>query len=188
MNQQAEMIKQSPGGALGVITKPDAVRIERILPGPIERVWSYLTESGKRATWLAAGEMDLRPGGRIHYVFNHANLTEHDEVPPAKYAQYAGETRMSGKVIACDPPRHLVQTWEEDSGVDSEVTIDLSEVGDKVRLVLTHRRLQSRDEVIGVAAGWHAHLDILVDRLNGRSPKPFWTTHGDLEDVYGRLI
>ena len=28
------------------------VRFERLLPGPIERVWEYLTDGDKRATWL----------------------------------------------------------------------------------------------------------------------------------------
>ena len=40
----------------GVLTAPDTLRIERLLPGPIERVWQYLTDSDKRATWLAVGK------------------------------------------------------------------------------------------------------------------------------------
>jgi uncharacterized protein YndB with AHSA1/START domain len=31
-------------------TATDTLRIERILPGPVERVWAYLTERDKRAT------------------------------------------------------------------------------------------------------------------------------------------
>lgn len=31
----------------GVVTEPDAVRFKRVLPGPIERVWAYLTEIGQ---------------------------------------------------------------------------------------------------------------------------------------------
>jgi uncharacterized protein YndB with AHSA1/START domain len=49
--------------ARSTFVKPSTVRIERLLPGPVERVWAYLTESTKRATWLAAGEFDLRVGG-----------------------------------------------------------------------------------------------------------------------------
>ena len=33
----------------GVVTAPDTVKIERMLPGPIERVWAYLTDPAKRA-------------------------------------------------------------------------------------------------------------------------------------------
>ena len=29
--------------------------VERTLPGPIERVWAYLTEPDKRARWLGGG-------------------------------------------------------------------------------------------------------------------------------------
>jgi uncharacterized protein YndB with AHSA1/START domain len=39
----------------------DTVRLERLLPGPLERAWSFLTESDKRARWLAGGEWELRP-------------------------------------------------------------------------------------------------------------------------------
>ena len=38
---------------LATATATDTVRLERLLPGPIERVWAYLTEPDKRATWFA---------------------------------------------------------------------------------------------------------------------------------------
>jgi uncharacterized protein YndB with AHSA1/START domain len=47
----------------GVVTEAGTIRFERVLPGPIERVWAYLTESKERGKWLASGEMDLRVGG-----------------------------------------------------------------------------------------------------------------------------
>ena len=46
----------------GVLTAPDTLHIERLLPGPIERVWQYLTDSDKRATWLAAGNVEQQIG------------------------------------------------------------------------------------------------------------------------------
>ena len=36
------------------------VRFERLLPGPIERVWQYLTDGDKRAKWLCGGEKKPR--------------------------------------------------------------------------------------------------------------------------------
>ena len=42
---------------LGVFDGTQVVRFERLLPGPIERVWAYLTESDKRSLWLASGAM-----------------------------------------------------------------------------------------------------------------------------------
>lgn len=170
-----------------MVMAPDTVRIERLLPGPVERVWSYLTESEKRGRWLASGEMDLRVGGRVEHIFRNSDLTEADDPPPPKYAQYAGESRFYGMITACDPPRLLAYTWggEDD---ESEVSFELAPVGERVRLVVTHRRLATRDDMVGVAGGWHAHLDILADRLEGRTPAGFWATHTRLEAEYEKLI
>ena len=41
-------------GAYGVFIEPGTLKIERVLPGPIERVWAYLTDSDLRRQWLAA--------------------------------------------------------------------------------------------------------------------------------------
>src|SRR5690349_14792849 len=46
----------------------DAIRIERVLPGPRERIWRYLTESDLRRRWLAAGAFGLMPGGAVELV------------------------------------------------------------------------------------------------------------------------
>jgi uncharacterized protein YndB with AHSA1/START domain len=47
----------------GVFTGSDTIRFERLFPGPIERIWTYLTDSEKRGTWLASGPMELKAGG-----------------------------------------------------------------------------------------------------------------------------
>jgi len=172
----------------GVVTSPGTLRIERLLPGPIERVWSYLTESDKRGQWLASGEMDLRVGGRVEHVFNNNELTEQDDPAPPKYAAHAGEVRMQGKIIATEPPRLLSYTWGGDFADGSEVRFELTPRGDQVLLVVTHRRLAAHDELIGVSAGWHTHLDILADRLAGRTPAGFWKTHTRLEAEYQQRI
>lgn len=172
----------------GSVTEPETIRFERLLPGPIERVWDYLTDSKKRSTWLAGGEMELRVGGRVEFVFRNRELTGHDDPPPPKYAEYDKESFMHGRVTICEPPRRLAYTWGEKTGEDSEVTFELTKRADKVLLVLTHRRLGSRDTMLGAAGGWHAHLDILADRLEGRAPASFWPTHTRLEAEYDRRI
>lgn len=190
MNAQArprERGTQSPA-AYGVATAADTVRIERLLPGPIERVWSHLTESDKRGRWLAAGAIELRVGGRVEHVFRNNALTENDDPPPPKYADVADEFRMEGRVTACEPPTRLSYTWSESTGSDSEVTFELRPQGDGVLLVLTHRRLANREELLSVAAGWHTHLDILDDRLRGRTPPGFWATHMRLESEYEKRL
>lgn len=167
----------------GVVTAPDTVRIERTLPGPIERLWAYLTEPDKRAQWLAGGEMDLHAGGRVELVFRNSMLTGRYEKPPAKFAKHEGGG-FEGRVTECEPPRLLAYTW----GESSEVRFELTPRGDKVHLVLTHRRLPSRDDMVNVSGGWHAHLGLLAERLEGRTPAAFWPTVERLHAEYEQRI
>ncbi|MEL7835125.1 SRPBCC family protein [Fodinibius sp. Rm-B-1B1-1] len=172
----------------GMFTEPGTIRFERILPGPIERVWSYLTESEKRGQWLASGEMDLRKGGSVELIFNNSTLTSHHETPPEKYKEYDGESRMYGTITEIKPPKRLSYTWSESSGV-SEVTFELESKGKQVKLTLTHRRLgDDHNILISVAGGWHTHLNILVDKLNGREPKGFWSEHMKAEKLYEKQL
>ncbi|MEZ4619140.1 MAG: SRPBCC domain-containing protein [Caldilineaceae bacterium] len=59
----------------GTLVDAHTVRFERLLPGPIERVWAYLTEPQFLRTWLADSTMDLRIGGAVELRFDT------DEVP-----------------------------------------------------------------------------------------------------------
>ncbi len=170
--------------AHGVATDASTVRIERVLPGPMERVWAYLTESDKRGQWLATGDMDLRPGGKVALHFQHDNLSPEDGPVSERYKGMENGHDTGGHVIACEPPRLLCMTWAEESGRSSEVTFELTPEEGQVRLVVTHRRLPDRAQMLSVAGGWHAHLGILIDRLNGRTPPNFWKTHARLESEY----
>jgi uncharacterized protein YndB with AHSA1/START domain len=176
--------KQKP---YGVVTGPGEVRIERLLPGPIERVWAYLTESEKRRQWFAAGEMELREGGKLELIFHNSELSHHNEPIPEKYQKYEGY-RSTGQVVRFEPPRVLTFLWDEEKGPSSEVTFELSPRGEKVLLVLTHRRLATRGNMVGVSGGWHIHLAILTDILNDVTPRPFWSNHARLEAEYEKRI
>lgn len=175
-------------GEFGVVTQARTVRLERVLPGPIERVWAYLTESEKRGKWLASGPMELHVGGRVELHFRHADLTPHEESPPDKYKKHEEGVGFSGHITRCDPPRLLSYTWNEESGGESEVTFELTPQAEAVLLVLTHRRLTDRTAMVQVGSGWHAHLGILIDRLSGREPRPFWSTHARLEAEYEKRL
>lgn len=161
--------------------EPGALRLERVLPGPIERVWAYLTESDKRATWLAAGEFDLRKGGAIELRFHHADLSREKETP-ARHKD-SENARFKGVVTRCEPPRILSFTWNMGEE-DSEVTFELAPRGSEVLLVVTHRRLEGRGLRVNVASGWDTHVGILEDCLRGVEPRPFWSTHARLEREY----
>tara|TARA_R110002096_G_scaffold98179_2_gene218578 strand:+ start:274 stop:813 length:540 start_codon:yes stop_codon:yes gene_type:complete len=171
-----------------VQTKPSTVRMERLLPGPIEKVWAYLTESEKRGSWLAFGNMDLRVGGKVHLEFNHDHSPVKEEVPE-KYKDVCetGAT-MEGTILKVDAPHLLSYTWSEGDGAASEVTFELREAGEKVHMTLTHEKLPNRQILIGVSAGWHAHIAIMIDQLEGKTPRPFWSTHMELETEYDKRM
>jgi uncharacterized protein YndB with AHSA1/START domain len=167
----------------GVVTEPRTVQIQRVLPGPVERVWAHLTESEKRGTWLASGDLEPRVGGRVELHFNNSELSPREEPPENDRDDACGQSNP-GRVTAWEPPRRLAYTW----GGASEVTFELTPRDADVLLVLTHRRLAGREQMLSVSAGWHAHLDILGDRLAGREPRPFWSTHARLEAEYARRL
>jgi uncharacterized protein YndB with AHSA1/START domain len=172
----------------GVITGSDTVRFERVLPGPIERVWAYLTESEKRGKWLAGGDMELRVGGRVELRFHHASLNAHAEPPPEQYKKYEAGHAHFGRVTQCDPPRLLSFIWDVEAPTSSEVTFALTPRGGDVLLVLTHRRLADRKALVDVSGGWHTHLGLLADNLAGVAPRPFWSTQGRFAAEYdGRI-
>jgi uncharacterized protein YndB with AHSA1/START domain len=155
------------------LIKPSTVRLERLLPGPIERVWAYLVESNKRATWLAAGEFELRVGGKIELIFNNESLS--DEKPP-KDAGGVGGHRSEGRITRLEPLRVLAHTWSW-KGQDSEVTYELEKRGKDVLLTIEHRLPDDPNLRIAVGGGWATHVGILEDQLNGAKPRPFWSTH-----------
>ncbi|MEZ0470301.1 SRPBCC family protein [Luteimonas salinilitoris] len=174
--------------AYAELTASDTVRIERLLPGPIERVWAWLTEPDKRRQWLAGGGMELRVGGAVELRFRHAELSPVQGPVPERYREMHENGHVNhGRVTTCDPPRRLAYTWGDTGDDASEVAFELSPQGDRVLLVLTHRRLQ-RSDMASVASGWHAHLCILLDRLHDRLPANFWIAHTRLEREYAKRL
>jgi uncharacterized protein YndB with AHSA1/START domain len=171
--------------ATATLVEPGTVKMERLLPGPVERVWAYLTESDKRATWLAAGEFDLRLGGKIRLEFDNCKLSS-DKAPPAKYKD-GGTGSFDGKITRLEPNRVLAYTWMWNGG-DTEVTYELTPRGKDVLLSIVHRRLAPRDLVLSVMSGWDVHTGILADVLNGIEPRPFWKTHTKLESDYAARV
>ena len=166
------------------LLEPGTVRLERLLPGPIERVWAYITEADKRARWLAGGHFDLRVGGRISLEFDNNNLSS-DKNPPARFKDSAKHT-TGGVITRLDPPRLLAHTWTWESG-DTEVTYELTPRGKDVLLVIVHRRVPEQAGV-SVMSGWDVHSGILADVLNGVEPRPLWSTIEQLEKQYAAAL
>lgn len=168
-------------GAYGVLTEPTTLTIQRHLPGPIERIWAYLTDSELRRQWLAAGAMEMKVGSPFTLTWRNDELTD----PPGQRPDgFAAEHSLDGRITECDPPRRLGITWGSTGGV----TFDLAPAGNRVLLTITHHRVADPSMLLKVSAGWHAHLDILVARVTGEQPGPFWDGWLRLHDDYARRM
>jgi uncharacterized protein YndB with AHSA1/START domain len=167
--------------AYGALTEPATLTIERLLPGPIERVWAYLTESELRRKWLAAGPMEMKVGAPFEFVWRNDELTD---PPGQRPTDFGDEHRMQSRITEVDPPRKLAFTWQG----SGDVSFELEPRGDHVLLTVIHRRLPDRATLLKVGAGWHMHLDILVARATGKKPAPFWEGWSQLQKEYDKRM
>lgn len=165
----------------GTLSEPATLTIKRLLPGPIERVWSYLTDSDLRRQWLAAGQMDMKVGTPIELVWRNDELTK---PPGQRPSGFPDEQRMVCQILEFDPLRKLTITW---SGT-GDVTFELEAQGKDVLLTVIHRRISDRTTRLMYVAGWHIHLDILAARATGTTPEPFWDGWSRLRTEYDQRI
>jgi uncharacterized protein YndB with AHSA1/START domain len=127
------------------------LRFERYLRYPIETVWAALTEPEQVRQWLAEIEFEPVPGGSHILRFDN---TGHELV---------------GRVLEYDPPRVFEHTFgDESNGI---VRWELEPVGDECRLVLKHT-VEKPESLASFASGWHTHLAMMADLLDG-SPRPW---------------
>lgn len=175
-------MKNSINNEHGKYISAAEVRFVRLLPGPIERAWEYLTDPEKRRTWFCGGTTALNVGGKMTLEFRNKELAP-DEAVPDQYQEHAKDGILSEAVITrCERPHVYAFMWGE-----GEVIFELAPQGDKVQLTLTHRKLPDRKELVGVSGGWHVHLSVLAAKLEGSTPPPFWGTLERVEQEYENL-
>jgi uncharacterized protein YndB with AHSA1/START domain len=173
--------RSAPETDYAALVAPQTVRIQRRLPGPIERAWAYIADSDLRRQWLAAGDMSGGEGSTFELVWRNDELTD----PPGDKPEGFGEEhRKRSTVTRYDPPRGLAVTW----GDAGSVEIELERAGDDVLLTLVHRNISDHRNLLMIGAGWHMHLDVLVARASGKMPSPFWDGWRRLHDEYARRI
>jgi uncharacterized protein YndB with AHSA1/START domain len=152
---------------LATIDAQNTVTLVRDLPGPMERVWAFLTDPKFLTRWFSDGIVADRVGGEVRF-----------------------DMGAEGRITAYEPPRLLEYTWNEPELsrgpiVDSLVRWELVEVGDRVRLTLTHERL-SEVEAAFHSAGWHTFLDRLSASVDGCEPPPIMERFAQLKDEYAK--
>ncbi len=171
------MIEKTTANDFGTLLDAHTIRFERDLPGPIERVWAYLTESDLKATWIGPGDVPSEIGGE------RTTTWEGEDGEPG------GGLTFRTRVY--DPPHVLEYDWIElhaPGGAirDSVVRFELESVGERVRLTLTHRALPA-DSYTTIGAGWHAHLDTLVAQVAGAGGPDADARYAEIGPRYGEL-
>ena len=166
--------------AFGTLIEPATLKIQRLLPGPIERIWAYLTDSELRRKWLASGDMQMQAGAPFELVWRNDELTERGTRPPG----FSEEHRMQSRITELEPLRKLTIAWNG----SGDVTFELEPKGKGVLLTVIHRRLPDRSTMLKVSAGWHMHLDVLVARASGEEPASFWEGWSRLHKEYEQRL
>jgi uncharacterized protein YndB with AHSA1/START domain len=123
------------------------LEFQRDLHHPQPRVWKSATAPEQISDWLADAEVDLQPGGHF---------------------RLRGQCEVDGQVLEVTAPSRLVWTWPHADHPESQVRITISPIADgQSRLTLVQTQLP-QVHLLGVAAGWHTHLDALPAAILGR--------------------
>ncbi len=167
---------------LAKMTGPSQLEITRILPATCERVWEYITNAELRQKWFCAGETGSQPGEPFEMDFDHSRISTSS---PPEGIGCGKPVVMRGEIVQFNPPHILSYRWPGNADEEeSLVTIELTQVGDHTRLHLIHSQLSQPEIKLGASAGWHAHLDLLVDLTNGCEARDFWVHYEQVKAEY----
>ncbi|MEU0956720.1 SRPBCC family protein [Streptomyces niveus] len=141
-----------------------ALRMERRLAHPPQRVWDAITQPAHLAKWFPSEvSVDLRPGGEIGFHFP-------GELGPGP--------AMTGRVTDVDEPRLFAFTWGED-----HLRWEIAPDGDGSRLSLVHT-FGDRFGAASFASGWQVCVTALGQLLAGRPVDVEQDTRGTLHEAY----
>lgn len=140
----------------GQLKRVGMVEFERVLPGPIERVWEFLTDPKRLPSWFGEGTIEPRAGGVVRLMGDH----------------------FRGIVTQWKPPRRLIYSINvfnpsetESQYPESYLSQDLALRGNDVVLTLRHVPVLERFEKQD-AMGWHTFLDMLSAGLRDDPIEP----------------
>ncbi len=137
-------------GTLRIADGKGVVRMEDRFDTDIDDLWSALTDPGRLARWLGEFEGDLRLGGEFRARF------------------FASGWEGTGRVDACEPPRHLlVMTKHVRQADEQAVEATLTADGDHTILILEERGMPV-NLLAAYGAGIQVHIEDLAAHIAGR--------------------
>jgi uncharacterized protein YndB with AHSA1/START domain len=156
-------------GSLRAADGQGIVRMEDRYDTDIDDLWSALTDPHRLARWLGEFEGDLRLGGEFRARF------------------FASGWEGTGRVDACEPPRHLlVLTREPDVPYELVIEAALTADGDQTLLVLEERGMPL-DHLAAYGAGIQVHVEDLAAHIAGRERCDAGARWSELQPAYQDL-
>ena len=164
----------------GSILDLHTVEFKRLLPGPIELAWDYLTKPELLKTWFAEVTLEPRVGGAVTVAFGKGSC---------------GTAGVHGTIREFQRPHVLSFSWiqrrphaDGTRDVDEgEVRFELAQKGDKVLLTLLHSRVPTK-ELASYGSGWHAYLDSLESHISARGPVDVMALHQRRHPSYDEKV
>ena len=160
-------ITTSPDGTFTALADGRyAVRFERRLSHPIDRVWAAITEPSEILRWLGEAEVDLVEGGRMTVRWiNHFTAEQAATYGIKGMDEGHEESVMNATIARLDPPRLL----ELESDVFGRLRFELFEDSQGCLLRFSDTFETPAEMLPQSTAGWHVHLDHLEQALAGAS-------------------
>lgn len=123
-------------------------RLTRDIEHDPETVWRMLTEPDELVKWLAPGTLEAWTGGTVRLAFEDSG------------------TAIDGTIRDCDPPRLLEYSWSSGDDPQRPLRWELfpADGGTCLLLIL---RIPAEEDIAKSAAGWEAHLEMLLAALEG---------------------
>jgi uncharacterized protein YndB with AHSA1/START domain len=142
------------GPKKGEVISESAVRFTRLLPGPVARVWQFLTDTALLPQWHGEGGIEPREGGAVSLMGGHVRGVV-TGWRPEKFLGYTWNVFSPGETESRWPVSYL------------EFALDAADGG--TRLVLTHRPIPAAMQA-QTMMGWHTMLDLTEAALRGEFP------------------
>jgi len=137
------------------------IRIERVLPAGIGRVYDAWTRAELLSQWYCPNpawdlkvQADVRVGG--------------------DYVVEMGPHVVRGIYLEVEPPHRLAFSWKWDGTEDepTRVQVELTEVADGTRMLLTHTDFATEEDAANHRMGWEPEMGRLAALLTAQQPDP----------------
>jgi uncharacterized protein YndB with AHSA1/START domain len=155
-------------GTLATADGKGVVRMEDRFDTGIDDLWSALTDPGRLARWLGEIEGDLRLGGEYRFRF------------------FASGSEGTGRIEACEPPRHLLLSHGLDQPSVNVIEVTLTADGDQTLLVAEERGMPVH-LLAAYGAGVQVHIEDLAAHIAGRERCDADARWGELQPAYDDL-